>query len=68
METLEEYKAAFLQAQEEVDILFLGNNAGIDEWDEAEMISFVLDNSQIPSGTNQFLDGSLFTACGSQVW
>lgn len=49
--TLEEFKAAFLQAQEEVDILFMGNNAGIDQWDEAEMKAFVLENSQIPSGT-----------------
>jgi ABC-type uncharacterized transport system substrate-binding protein len=51
VDTLEEFKAAFLQAQEEVDILFMGNNAGIADWDEAEMKAFILENSQIPSGT-----------------
>lgn len=51
VKTLEEFKAAFLQAQEEVDILFMGNNAGIDQWDETEMKAFILENSQIPSGT-----------------
>jgi ABC-type uncharacterized transport system substrate-binding protein len=49
--SLEEFKAAFLQAQDEVDILFIGNNAGIDEWDEAEMEAFIQENTQIPSGT-----------------
>lgn len=51
VKTLAEFKAAFLQAQDEVDILFMGNNAGIDSWDEAEMRAFVLENSRIPSGT-----------------
>ena len=51
VKTLEEFKAAFLQAQEEVDILFMGNNAGIDSWDTNEMRAFILENSRIPSGT-----------------
>ncbi|MGB1288378.1 MAG: ABC transporter substrate-binding protein, partial [Aggregatilineales bacterium] len=34
VETFEEYKTAFVALQDEVDILFLGNNAGIDYWDE----------------------------------
>lgn len=51
VKTLEEFKAAFLQAQDEVDILFMGNNAGIDSWDASEMQTFVLENSRIPSGT-----------------
>lgn len=50
VKTLEEFKAAFLQAQDEVDILFIGNNAGADRWDEAEMTAFVLENSRVPSG------------------
>lgn len=49
--SMEAFKEAFLQAQDEVDILFMGNNAGIDGWDEAEMIAFVQENSRIPSGT-----------------
>lgn len=51
VKTLDEFKQAFLQAQNEVDILFMGNNAGSDRWDEAEMTRFVLDNAKIPSGS-----------------
>jgi ABC-type uncharacterized transport system substrate-binding protein len=29
----------------------MGNNAGADRWDEAEMEKFVLENAQIPSGS-----------------
>ena len=38
--TFEEYKEAFLAMQDEVDIVFLGNNAGIDRWDETEAAQF----------------------------
>ncbi len=51
VKTVEEFKAAYIQAQEEVDILFIGNNAGLAQWDETEMKNFVLENSRIPSGT-----------------
>jgi ABC-type uncharacterized transport system substrate-binding protein len=51
VKTFEEFKQAYLQAQNEVDILFMGNNAGADRWDEAEMEKFVLDNAKIPSGS-----------------
>jgi ABC-type uncharacterized transport system substrate-binding protein len=51
VKTQDEFKAAFLNAQDEVDILFMGNNAGSDQWDEAEMKKFVLENSKIPSGS-----------------
>lgn len=51
VKTQDEFKAAFLAAQDEVDILFMGNNAGSDKWDEAEMKQFILENSKIPSGS-----------------
>lgn len=49
--TQDEFKTAFLAAQQEVDILFMGNNAGSDKWDEAEMKQFILRNSTIPTGS-----------------
>lgn len=49
--TQDEYKTAFLAAQEEVDILFIGNNAGSDKWDEEAMKQFVLRNTTIPTGS-----------------
>jgi hypothetical protein len=49
--TFDEFKEAFIKAQEEVDILFLGNNAGIDRWEQDEVEKFIADNTSIPSGT-----------------
>lgn len=49
--TQEEFKQAFITAQSEVDILFMGNNAGSDKWDEAEMKQFVMDNIKVPTGS-----------------
>ena len=51
VKTQDEFKSAFLAAQNEVDILFMGNNAGADRWDQAEMEKFVLENGKIPSGS-----------------
>ena len=46
----DEFKAAYLQAQTEVDILFMGNNAGT-PWDAAEMQEYVVANAAIPTGS-----------------
>jgi hypothetical protein len=51
VKTYEEFEAAFIKAQEEVDILFFGNNAGIDRWVDEEVIPFMTENTKIPSGT-----------------
>jgi ABC-type uncharacterized transport system substrate-binding protein len=51
VKTSDDFKKTYLQAQNEVDILFMGNNAGADRWDQAEMEKFVLDNARIPSGS-----------------
>lgn len=49
--TQDEFKEAFLTAQQEVDIVFLGNNAGTDTWDDAVMEQFFLDNTTVPTGS-----------------
>jgi hypothetical protein len=51
VKTQDEFKTAFLTAQQEVDILIMGNNAGSDTWDEAGMKQFVLSNTAIPTGS-----------------
>jgi len=51
VKTYEEFEAAFVKAQEEVDILFFGNNAGIDRWSDEEVVPFITENTRIPSGT-----------------
>ena len=51
VKSYDEFKAQFLQAQNEVDILFIGNNAGIDRWNEAEVEAFMIENTTIPTGT-----------------
>ena len=51
--TFEEFKAAFVRAQGEVDILYFGNNAGIEGWDDREAETFILQESKVPSGTRQ---------------
>lgn len=51
VKTQDEFKAAFLTAQEEVDILIMGNNAGSDKWDEAAMTDYILKNTAVPTGS-----------------
>ena len=51
VKTQDEFKTAFLAAQQDVDILFVGNNAGSDKWDEEEMKQFVLRNAIVPTGS-----------------
>ncbi len=51
VKSFDEFKAHFLQAQTEVDILFIGNNAGIDRWDQAEAEAFIVENTKIPTGS-----------------
>lgn len=51
VETFDEFKLAFVELQDEVDILFLGNNAGIDYWDDDEAETFFAENTRIPTGS-----------------
>lgn len=50
VETYDEYKETFLSLQDEVDMLLLGNHAGIDEWSDEEMQAFFEQNTEIPTG------------------
>lgn len=46
-----DWKAAFTELQGKVDVLFLGNYAGLGGWNEAEARAFVEASTRIPSGT-----------------
>jgi ABC-type uncharacterized transport system substrate-binding protein len=48
--TFAEWKAAFHRMQGEVDMILLGNTAGINDWNEAEAKTLVLAGSKVPSG------------------
>ena len=50
VKTFAEWKAAFKSMQGEVDALFLGNYAGINDWNEAEAAAWVLEHGKVPSG------------------
>jgi hypothetical protein len=47
----EQWKSEFLRLQDEVDILIVGNNAGINDWREQEAEKLILQNTKIPAGT-----------------
>jgi ABC-type uncharacterized transport system substrate-binding protein len=51
VKTMAEWKDAFLKMQGEADVLFIGNFAGINDWNEAEAAAFVQANARIPSGS-----------------
>ena len=50
--TFTDWKKMYLELQSKTDILILPSPIGIDGWNEAEAVKFVLANSKIPSGTN----------------
>jgi hypothetical protein len=50
VDTFEEWKAAFLQFQNDADILVIGNNVGISGWDDQEARRFVKTHTRIPTG------------------
>ena len=51
VKTLAEWKEEFRKMQGEVDVLFFGNFAGINDWNEAEAAAWALEHSKIPSGS-----------------
>lgn len=48
--TFSDWKREFLKFQDEVDILIVGNNAGITDWDEEAARRFVEENTRIATG------------------
>lgn len=51
VKTFAEWKEAFSKMQGEVDVLFIGNFAGINDWNEAEAAAFAHANAKVPSGS-----------------
>jgi ABC-type uncharacterized transport system substrate-binding protein len=50
VKTLADWKKEFVKMQGEVDVLLLGNYAGINDWNEAEAAAWALEHSRIVSG------------------
>jgi ABC-type uncharacterized transport system substrate-binding protein len=53
VKNLEEYKQAYVEMQDKVDILMTGNPGVLKDWDDAkakEFEQFILKNTRIPSG------------------
>lgn len=52
------WKQGFLDLQSKVDLLIIGPNAGISDWNEAEGVKFVEQNSKIVAGSwHDYLNG-----------
>ncbi len=50
VKTFADWKESFKKMQGEVDVLLLGNFAGINDWNEAAAAAFAAENTKIPSG------------------
>ncbi len=50
VKTLAEWKDQFRKMQDQVDLLLLGNFAGINDWNEADAAAWALEYSKVPSG------------------
>jgi ABC-type uncharacterized transport system substrate-binding protein len=48
--TMAEWKEAVTSLQGQVDMLIVGNSAGISDWNNEEAMNFLLANTKIPSG------------------
>jgi hypothetical protein len=50
--TFAEFKDVFLRAQDENDVMIVGNNAGVsDKWDDEDAIQFFTQNTKVPTGS-----------------
>ncbi|MDY6952522.1 MAG: ABC transporter substrate binding protein [Thermodesulfobacteriota bacterium] len=50
VKTFKEWKAAFVEIQKDIDMLIVGNNAGINDWDDKGAAGFAENYTKIPSG------------------
>jgi ABC-type uncharacterized transport system substrate-binding protein len=50
--SMDEFKTAFLKAQEEVDMLYISNYSGIKDWDRIEAELFLGRHTRIPTGSH----------------
>ena len=46
--TYDEWKAQFVKANDEADVVFLSTNQGIENWDEADAKAFVREHIRVP--------------------
>ncbi|HWQ95929.1 MAG TPA: ABC transporter substrate binding protein [Candidatus Methylomirabilis sp.] len=51
VKTFEEWKKVFIEIQDQVDVLILANNGGVEGWDDEEAKLFVQNNTRIPTGS-----------------
>lgn len=51
VETFEQWKQAYVAMQQQVDVLILHQNAGIQGWDSQEAKQWVLEHTRIPTGS-----------------
>ncbi len=51
VDRFDEWKRAFVELQDEVDVLVLRNHGGIAEWDFVEAEVFALENTRVPTGS-----------------
>ena len=51
VDTFEDWKKNYIDMQQNFDILILYNNAGIDNWNEAEAVETILTHTVIPAGS-----------------
>ncbi len=49
--TFDEWKAAYKELQDSCDWVFVVNNAGIKDWNDAEAKTFVAENTKVPSAS-----------------
>ncbi|MHC4927405.1 MAG: ABC transporter substrate-binding protein, partial [Planctomycetota bacterium] len=49
--TFDEWKQLYLQLQESVDMVVLVSHVGIPDWNDAQALRFIMENTTIPSGT-----------------
>ncbi len=51
VKTLAQWNEAFGRMQGEVDLIFIGNNAGIMDWNADEAVAFAAANARVPTGS-----------------
>jgi ABC-type uncharacterized transport system substrate-binding protein len=51
VKTYAEFKQAYVDLQNEADILLVSNNASITDWDDADFRQFIAENTKIPTGS-----------------
>lgn len=50
-ESYQAFLDAFLEAQEQFDLVLLGNNAGLTDWQDEAAETFFLENTAVPTGS-----------------